>query len=89
MLHDREAKSFLFGSYARGEATARSDVDLMVILKSPPPHEWYIEVARLRRRLEWNKAVDLLVCDEETYESWRKVKGSMSYNVAREGVRLV
>jgi predicted nucleotidyltransferase len=60
-------KIILFGSYAYGSPTPDSDVDLLVILKSPEsPRERFLKVARsLRPRLF---PVDLLVKTPEEIE---------------------
>jgi predicted nucleotidyltransferase len=89
-LRDRKAQAFLFGSYARKQATSRSDVDLLVVLTSASSTtNWLVETAELRRRLELDKAVDLIVMDKKSYDEWKDVEGSVQHEVAREGVRLV
>lgn len=43
-------KIVLFGSYARGTATADSDVDLLIVVETTdPPVERYLKVSRLLR----------------------------------------
>lgn len=65
-LADRIASTFdprrivLFGSYARGEATADSDVDLMVVVDGAAPHDLGLSI---RRQVECDFALDLLVVD--------------------------
>jgi predicted nucleotidyltransferase len=90
-LRDRAARAFLFGSYARRQATPRSDVDLLVILTSPaaPTTDWFAETAVLRRRLDFDKPVDLIVMDQRSFDGRKDVEGSIQHEVAREGVRLV
>ena len=87
-LVDRDAKAFLFGSYARGEATPRSDVDIMVIEKTQAEN-WLVETADLRRRMPFEKNLDLIVLDEKSFARWRNEYGTVQYEVCREGVRLV
>jgi predicted nucleotidyltransferase len=87
-LADRRAKAYLFGSYARREATPRSDVDILVVLASPAS-DWLAETALLRRRLDFDRPVDLIVMDEASYNQWRNEVGSIQHKVASEGVRLV
>ena len=87
-LAGRKAKVFLFGSYARREATPRSDVDLMVVLASLDS-DWFNETAVIRGRLNFGRPIDLIVIDAATYEAWKKEKGSVQHEVARKGVRLV
>ena len=88
MLEDREAQAFLFGSYARGQARPKSDVDIMVVektLRYPRLREIYL----LRARLKIDKDVDLLVIDEENFNTWKNSPGTVQNEVYREGVRLV
>jgi predicted nucleotidyltransferase len=51
----------LFGSYARGTATPDSDVDLMVVFKSPQRRD---KSLRICRAIEYHFALDLIVIDE-------------------------
>lgn len=88
MLEDRDAVAYLFGSYARGEARPGSDVDLMIVekkLANPRLREIYV----LRERLTLEKDVDLLVVDEENFNTWKRSPGTVQHEVYREGVRLV
>ena len=48
-LAEEEVTVYLFGSWARGEATSRSDIDLAVESQTPLPRGL---LARLRERLE-------------------------------------
>jgi predicted nucleotidyltransferase len=60
----RPTKIILFGSYARGDATADSDVDLMVILPGKP--DKVAEMIRLRRAIgAVGTGVDVLVFSED------------------------
>ena len=49
----------LFGSFARGEETETSDVDILI---DPPPHMSLLDMARLKHELEdtLHKKVDLV-----------------------------
>jgi predicted nucleotidyltransferase len=87
-LGNRKATVFLFGSYARGEATPRSDVDLLVV-EDKPAIGWLRETSAIRRLLNFGKPVDLIVMDQDTYETWRTEYGTVQHEVAREGIRLV
>lgn len=88
MLRDRDATAYLFGSYARGQARSKSDVDIMVVEKNLP-HPRLREIYLLRSRLEINKDVDLLVVDEENFQTWKNSPGTVQHEVYRKGVRLV
>lgn len=54
-------KIYLFGSCARGEETATSDIDLMVELKEPMGWEFYDLQDELEKKV--NKKVDLWTTD--------------------------
>lgn len=87
-LGSLEATAFLFGSYARGEATPASDVDIMVIQKKPVEN-WLAETAALRKRMRFAKSLDLVVDDEASFARWKRERGTIQHEVAREGIRLV
>jgi Nucleotidyltransferase domain. len=87
-LVDRDAKAFLFGSYARGEATPHSDVDILVVEKTQV-NDWLAETADLRRRMPFDKNLDLIVIDKDSFDQWRNEYGTVQHEVSREGVRLV
>jgi len=77
----------LFGSRARGDATAESDFDLMVVEEQPGDR--YQEMVRLRRLLRgFRVSVDVLVVSENKYEYWRDTPGNVYHQAATEGVTL-
>ena len=86
-LAGREARAFLFGSYARGEATSRSDIDILVIEKTMPT-DWLGEVADLQDAMDFDKDVDLMVLDDALFDEWKDAYGTVQHAVAQEGVRL-
>lgn len=77
-------KIILFGSWARGEGDARSDVDLLVIKESELSRpQRYAEV----RRLFWGmgQPMDILVYTPDEFARFQSVPGSFTNTVAREG----
>jgi predicted nucleotidyltransferase len=78
------AEVVLFGSHARGDAGARSDVDLLVIqehVENPAA-----ESVRLRRELrEMRLPVDLVVMSRRDVDEWRHVHGSFARRALAEG----
>lgn len=74
----------VFGSYARGDARADSDLDLLVI--EPEVADRTAETVRLSallgRRL---LPADVVVMSRSTYESERGVPNTLAYRAAREG----
>jgi len=84
-LHAREA--WLFGSYARGEASEDSDVDILFVLDNESSHLNLIRTARRLMR-DWHVPKDILVYRYDEFQSWQKVVGSLCYRVKEEGVQL-
>ena len=81
----------LFGSRARGDATADSDVDLMVVEEGPfgPERNGHTEVARLIRALaDFPVGKDILVYSREEVEYWRDSLNSVVAEALSEGAVL-
>lgn len=79
-----ESTVILFGSHARGEARADSDVDFLVI--EPVVKNRLKEWERLRRALkDFPMPVDIVVLDEERAERRAKVPGTMVHHAFRDG----
>jgi uncharacterized protein len=74
----------LFGSHARGEAHASSDLDLLVVL--PAVASRRRETARLLALLARNRIrADVVVTSAEFFAAWRDVPGTVLFDAAREG----
>ena len=78
----------LFGSRARGDARADSDVDLLIIEQEPfsPQRSRRKEVAHLQmalRRLPFSK--DILLYSREEFEHWRHSFNHLIGRASREG----
>ncbi len=82
------ATVYLFGSYARGEATAASDLDLLVVERGL--HDWVAETVRLQRivRDATDREVDLVVMGLDDWNAWKGHFGTVQHVVATEGIRL-
>ena len=81
----------LFGSRARGDADADSDVDLMVVEKGPfgPERNEHTEAVRLIYALaDFPVGKDILVCSREEAEYWRDSLNSVVAEALREGEML-
>lgn len=78
---------FLFGSYARGEQTPESDIDLYVITDgSERP---LAAGGRIRRNLLWMPHPRDVICsDRKGYESRKDDLSAVEHSVSREGVVL-
>lgn len=80
----RPSRVILFGSYARGDADAGSDIDLMVI--EPDVRNRHEEMVRLRQAVgHVEMGVDLLVYSETEFERSSQVPGTVLYWARKEG----
>ncbi len=95
-LADRKAKAYLFDSYARGDATARDEIYILVIVEKMPK-DWAGETADLTGAIhealgghdDEHKEIVLYLADEATFDEWKEAFGTPHYAVATEGIRLV
>lgn len=77
-------KIILFGSYARGEATEDSDVDLLVVAATDlPQHERFPAVRRLLA--DFPVAFDIVVKTPREYRSRRTVVNHIVYFAEKYG----
>ena len=77
-------KVILFGSYARGGADERSDLDLLVI--EPEVKTPMAEMVRLGRVLRGLRiAVDVIVMSQERFDYWKDTPNTLAYRVLKEG----
>jgi predicted nucleotidyltransferase len=80
----RPRRVILFGSYARGDVSPDSDLDLMVILPGNP--DKYSESVRLRRAIgPVGTDVDVLVFSEDEAQRRGQVPGTVIFWANREG----
>ncbi|MDI6750677.1 MAG: nucleotidyltransferase domain-containing protein [Rhodocyclaceae bacterium] len=74
----------LFGSYARGDADAASDLDLLVVEETLTDKA--SEYLRLRQALgSLPSGVDILLMSRNEFERRRQVKGTVPYHASNEG----
>ena len=91
LLKDKVKKIVLYGSYARGDYTPESDIDVMILLDCSREElpGYRSEVSRIASSLslESGKEVSLMLQDIETYDDW--LDSLVFYqNVDKEGVVL-
>ncbi len=77
-------KIFLFGSMARDEMTAASDIDLAIIVDLQADLRDLKTQLRLLKISHLTWPTDLFVCDESWYKS-RKKFGGVCVSIALEG----
>jgi predicted nucleotidyltransferase len=83
----------LFDSYARGDATSRDEIYILVIVEKMP-EDWAKATADLTGAIhdalgDNCKEIILYLSDEATFEEWKESYGTPHYAVAIEGLRLV
>ena len=78
------SKVILIGSYARGDATEDSDVDLVVLQKEfkDKPNEYRRLITEVHKELT---RVDLILMREEDFEWKSLVGGTLPYWAKKEG----
>lgn len=92
-LGERGAKAYLFDSYARGDATSRDEIYILVLVEKMP-EDWAKETTDLTGAIhkalgDDYKEIVLYLADEATFEEWKEAFGTPHYAVATEGIRLV
>lgn len=79
-----DARVVLFGSHARGSATSRSDIDVLVI--EPDVENTALESVRLMRAVrDLRLPVEIVVVSERKAAEWRDVRGSLVHAALSEG----
>lgn len=91
LFKEKVYKIVLYGSYARGDFTKESDVDIMILLNCDKEEvkQYRKEISRLASRIGLKNDIEisLLLRDKETFEQGQKVL-PFYQNVAGEGVEL-
>ncbi|OYW72958.1 MAG: hypothetical protein B7Z37_23425 [Verrucomicrobia bacterium 12-59-8] len=79
---------WLFGSYAWGEPTEDSDLDLLVLVRDAEATS--IQHVRQARRClrSIDMAKDVLLQSKASFDRYKDVRASMSHQIAREGVLM-
>lgn len=91
LIKDDIYKIYLYGSYARGDYTSESDIDIMIVLRCDKTKvkSYRKQVSRLASRigLENDVEVSLLLRDKESFEAGQRFL-PFYQNVTREGVTI-
>jgi len=83
------SRILLFGSYAKGEETANSDIDLCVL--TPISDKRPIELmSGFRKKLRGIKTMplDLLAFNQDEFDSYVNCPASFQHEIAEEGILL-
>lgn len=77
-------KIILFGSYAYGQPTADSDMDLMVVMKTDEkPHKRAVPVSKALKGIGIPK--DIIVKTPEEFDRFKDIIGTIIYPAAHKG----
>lgn len=78
----------LYGSVARGDETADSDIDIAVIVKpyAKAMHDSMIDCV-VDLELKYNKVLSVVLIDDEKYREWQDII-PFYVNVKKEGIIL-
>ena len=68
---------YLFGSYASGQATEDSDIDILAVIPETKESLLDITIEGRRSLREINKPFDLIVCTKFQFDRFRDVKNSI------------
>ncbi|HEY3317757.1 MAG TPA: nucleotidyltransferase domain-containing protein [Coriobacteriia bacterium] len=84
----KPSRVYLFGSRARGNASADSDYDFYIVV--PAGEERPLRRARRAYRAlrGLNISKDIVVSTDERFDRMRKIAASLEHEVASEGVLL-
>ena len=82
-------KVFLFGSYAYGNPTSESDIDLCLITKLEGKrkidllHDMRMEISD-----SCKNPIDLIIYDNSEFEERSAIKSTLEYKILKEGVLI-
>ena len=87
---DELLRVVLFGSKARGDSDAESDLDVLVVLQGDGTWDRLREITDLTTRLLLETGVNIsaLVRDETCYQWWASHHAPISNSIQRDGVGL-
>lgn len=86
----RELKGlWLFGSRARGDHDADSDIDLLVVLKTVQPEtRWHIWGLGSDISLAYDVLLNMHIVDAARWDQERKHQGTLWREIQRDGIPL-
>ncbi|MGA7742771.1 MAG: hypothetical protein WBP56_06990 [Polyangia bacterium] len=89
----RKPRAYLFDAYGRGDATARDEIYILIVLEKMP-EDWAGETTYLTSAIghalgDDHKEIVLYLSDAATYREWKGAWGTAHHAAATEGIRLV
>jgi predicted nucleotidyltransferase len=78
----------LFGSRARGDSDADSDIDLLVILDDDAPADKLTVRAGWESRRGYDRAVDVVPVREAVYHRRAKIAGTLAFEAEIDGIAV-
>ena len=88
-------RAYLFDAYGRGDATARDEIYILIVLEEMPGN-WSAATTDLTSDIgdalgdEYRtKEIVLYLSDEATYKEWKGSYGTAHHAAATEGIRIV
>ena len=87
LVSDKVEKIILFGSQARGDSTAESDIDILVVVDEPSENIYELKKLIWKHTndisLQYDEVISLIMKSVSEYD---KMRNTLFYeNVAREG----
>ena len=78
----------LFGSFARGEATEDSDIDLLVVLDDDAPADRLTLRAGWESRRGYDHPADVIPVRDAVYRRRAKIAGTLAYEAEIDGIAV-
>ena len=90
LVSDKVEKIILFGSQSRGDSTAESDIDILVVVDEPSEDIYDLKKLIWKHTndisLQYDEVISLIMKSVSEYD---KMRNTLFYeNVAREGIEL-
>ncbi len=82
----RPQRVILFGSQARGDAGANSDIDLLVVVDDDTPSERLTLRAGYESHRTYRRAADVFAIRAATFEKKRRVVGTLASEADLDGI---